>query len=60
MAGLKDFQIGQEKVSHSLAERKLAEKNEWKFFNQSGIVRSCMLPYTPEIAEKTSFFGYLI
>ena len=53
MTGLKDCKSCQEIVSHSLAKRKLAEKNEWKF---SGEVRSCMLPYTSQIAKEVSFF----
>ena len=32
MTGLKDFKNCLENVSLSLAKRKLAEKNEWKFF----------------------------
>ena len=58
MTGLKDCKSCQEIISLVLATRNLAEKDEWKFWNQSGIVRSCMLPYTPEIAEKTSFFRF--
>ena len=38
MTGLKDCKSCQENVSLSLAERKLAEKNEWKFSNKSGKV----------------------
>ena len=36
MTGLKDSKSCQENVSLSLAKRKVAEKNEWKFSNQSG------------------------
>ena len=39
MTWLKDCKSCQENVSHSLAKRKLAEKNEWKFSNQSGETR---------------------
>ena len=38
MIGLKDCKSCQENVSRSLAKRKWAEKNEWKFSNQSGEV----------------------
>ena len=38
MTGSKDCKSCQENVSLSLAKRKLAEKNEWKFSNQSGEV----------------------
>ena len=53
MTGPKDCKSCQENVSLSLAKRKLAEKNERFLLNQ---VRSCMLPYTPQITEEASFF----
>ena len=43
----KRLQRSLKNVSLSLAKSKLAEKNEWKFFNQSG--ESCTLPYTSQI-----------
>ena len=56
MTVLKDCKSSQENVSLSLAKKKLAEKNEWKFSYQSG-EKPCMLPYTSEIAAEVSFFS---
>ena len=55
MTGLKDCKSCQENVSLFLGKRKLAEKNEWKFYLMSQ-VRLCMLSYTSQIAEEASFF----
>ena len=64
MTGIKDCKSCQENVSLSLAKGILDEKNKTKkkmngsfLINQ---VRSFMLPYTSQIAEQASFFGYLI
>ena len=54
MIGRKDCTSCLENISRSLSKRELAEKNEWKFLISQ--VRSCMLPYTPQIIEDTSFF----
>ena len=56
MTRLKDCKSCQENVSLSLSKRKLAEKkmNQSFLINQ---VRSCMLPYTSQIAEEASFFS---
>ena len=55
MIGLKDCKSCQENVSLFLGKRKLAEKNEWKYYLMNQ-VRSCMLSYTSQIAEEASFF----
>ena len=47
MTGLKGCKSFQENVSFSLAKRKLAEKNFHFLVSQ---LRSCMLPYTTQIA----------
>ena len=56
MTGLKDCKSCQESVSHSLAKRKLAEKNDWKFSNQSGEVIYASIYLTN---RKRSFFHWL-
>ena len=54
----KRLQRSLKNVSLSLAKRKLAEKNEWKFFNQSG--ESCTLPHTSQIkVESFLWLHYL-
>ena len=64
MTGIKNCKSCQENVSLSLAKGILDEKNKKKkkmngsfLINQ---VKSCLLPYTSQIAEQASFFGYLI
>ena len=56
MTGLKDCKNYQENISLSLANKKLDEKNEWKFSNQSG--DSCILhmPYSLQTLKKLLFF----
>ena len=53
MAGLKDCKSFQWNVSLSLAKKKLAEKNEWKFSNQSVELMYASIYPNP-------FVGYLI
>ena len=59
MTGLKDCKSCQENVSLFRAKGKLDEKNEWKF-SLIKHVRSFMLPYTSQIAEKVFFIRFLI
>ena len=51
---LKDYKRSQEDVSLSLAKRKLAETNKWKFFNQLGEVRYASIIYHTN--RRRSFF----
>ena len=57
MTGLKDCKSCQEIVSHSLAKRKLAEKNEWKFSNQPGEVMYASMYLTN--CKRSFFFFWL-
>ena len=59
ITGLKDCKNYQENISLSLANKKMDEKNEWKFSNQSG--ESCILhiPYSSQTLKKLLFFGSL-
>ena len=56
MTGLKDCKNYQENISLSLANKKLDEKNEWKFSNKSGILH---IPYSSQTLKKLLFFGSL-
>ena len=55
MTGLKGCKSFQENVSFSLAKRKLAEKNFHFLVSQ---LRSCMLPYTTQIAFLVPYLEY--
>ena len=58
MAGLKDWKSCQENVSLSLAKRKLAEKNEWNFSNQSGeVMYAYMYVYNLTNRRRSFFFS---
>ena len=54
----KDCKSCQENVSLSLANRKLAEKNEWKFWYQTRGHARFDIPQ--KLENKLLFFGYLI
>ena len=58
MTGLKDCKSCQENVLRSLAKKK--KKKNWLKKNNGSFlinqVRSCMFPFTSQIAEEASFF----